>query len=65
MFKRQPKIKSIAMAGSGDYIFTFGLGRDGKVYSWNVTTGKWQIHTQEATGAVNETKPETEKSDAS
>ena len=42
--KKQPKIVQISMAASGDFIFTFGLGRDGKVYSWNATTVEWVLH---------------------
>lgn len=48
MFKRQIKIKQIAMAGSGDYIFTFGLGSDNKVYSWDANGAKWVLRVQEA-----------------
>lgn len=42
--KKQPKIKSITMCAVGDLVFTIGLGRDGKCYSWNAMTGQWQIY---------------------
>jgi hypothetical protein len=44
MFKRKPKIISIAVGISGDLIFTIGLGRDGNAYSWDSVNLKWVLH---------------------
>ena len=51
--KKQPKIKQIAMAASGDLVFTIGLGKDGKCYSWDATNRCWKPYMiqQEATNA--------------
>lgn len=42
--KKTPKIKLISSAVSGDFLFTLGLGTDGKVYSWNSSTAEWMPH---------------------
>ena len=35
MFKENPKIKSVTSCSSGDFLFVFGLGKDGMMYICN------------------------------
>lgn len=53
MFKHKPKIKQITSTSSGDFLFVFGLGRDGRCYVWNSLQEKWLPH-------VNVVQPEGE-----
>lgn len=55
MFKRKLKIKSICATSSGEYLFTFGLGRDGRCYVWNTIQEAWLPHVQ-----VVQSPPKTE-----
>lgn len=43
MFKRQPKIKSMKIAISGDLVFIMGLGKDNNVYQWDARMCKWRL----------------------
>jgi hypothetical protein len=44
MFRRKLKIKSISVAATGDFLFTLGLGADGKIYMWNSQHCEWMLH---------------------
>jgi hypothetical protein len=44
MFSRKPKIKQIAVAASDGLLFTIGLGKNGKCYSWDSTNLVWILH---------------------
>lgn len=44
LFKKQPTIKQIDSVIAGDLIFTFGLGKDGKVYTWDSVLCSWRLH---------------------
>lgn len=44
MFSKKPKIKSITSCSAGDFLFTFGLGKDGMVYIWNSIQCAWLPH---------------------
>lgn len=44
MFKSNPKIKSITSCSAGDFLFVFGLGKDGQCYIWNSVQCAWLPH---------------------
>lgn len=46
MFRKQPRIKQISSTSSGDFLFVFGLGADGKAYIWHSDKCVWLLHKQ-------------------
>lgn len=55
MFRKKLKIKQITSCGEGGYVFVYGLGNDGRIYSWNTATQDWQLNElpkQEAADAT-------------
>jgi len=44
MFKKNPKIVSITSCSSGDFLFVFGLAKNGAVYIWNSANCQWLPH---------------------
>lgn len=57
MFRRR-FIKQITSCTAGDFLFVFGLGRDGNMYIWNSIQEKWLPHVnvmpEQATPPVEE-----------
>jgi hypothetical protein len=49
MFSRKVKIKEVTSCSSGDFLFVFGLGHDGRMYIWNAIQEKWLPHVQTIT----------------
>lgn len=44
MFKKNPKIVSITSCSSGDFLFVFGMAKNGAVYVWNSVQCQWLPH---------------------
>lgn len=45
MFKRK-FIRQVTATTSGQMLFTLGLGRDGKMYSWDAMACQWVLFKQ-------------------
>jgi hypothetical protein len=56
MFKKNPKIKSVTCCSAGDFLFVFGLGKDGMMYVWNSVECAWKPHVNTQEAAPNATK---------
>lgn len=52
-FKKNPKIKQITSCSSGDFLFVFGLSRDGRMYVWNSNDCVWMPHINTQAEAQN------------
>lgn len=43
-FRRPLKITRLSAVGEAGYVFIYGLGNDGKVYTWHVREAVWKLH---------------------
>lgn len=45
LFRRKLKIKQITSTSAGDYLFVYGLGNDGQIYTWYSREERWKLNS--------------------